>query len=336
MDSITHIAVGALIGEAFAGKELGKRAMFYGALAQSIPDLDVIAIIWSSPAENLLAHRGFMHSILFAVLITVAAAWIAERWHRLQNISRTTWIIFFGVEVFMHLLLDAFNAYGVGWFEPFSHARISFHTLFVADPFFSFVAGIAFIVLLFFRSTSIVRRRWMIAGLSWCALYLAYALFNKTNVNAAVERSINLQKIPHQRYLTSPTPFNNWLWYVVVEDKEGYHIGYRSVFDTKDSINYTWFPRQDSIQQLVEDQESLKLLLRFSQGYYTLEGSGKTIVFNDLRLGQISGWYDPHGPFAFHYYLTDVGQNATVIQRGRLSGWNRDTVIALIDRIKGN
>lgn len=335
MDSITHIAVGALVGEAFAGKSLGKRAMFYGALAQSIPDLDVIAILWSSPAENLLAHRGFMHSILFAVLVTIAGALLAERWHRGRNISRTTWILFFGVEVFMHLLLDAFNAYGVGWFEPFSHVRISFHTLFVADPFFSFVPGIALLVLLFMKSKE-TGRKWMIAAFIWCGIYLGYALVNKMNVNAAVERSLSLQQIPHQRYLTSPAPFNNWLWYVVVEDKDGYHIGYRSVFDGKDWIDYTYFPRLDSIRQQVEDQESLNLLLRFSQGYYTLEGSGKTIVFNDLRLGQISGWYDPHAQFAFHYYLTDVGQNATVVQRGRLSGWNRETVRSLIERIKGN
>ena len=28
--------------------------------------------------------------------------------------------------------IDAFNNYGVGWFEPFSHERISFNAIYVA------------------------------------------------------------------------------------------------------------------------------------------------------------------------------------------------------------
>lgn len=43
MDSITHIAIGACMGEVFAGKQLGKQALLWGVLAQSIPDIDFIA-----------------------------------------------------------------------------------------------------------------------------------------------------------------------------------------------------------------------------------------------------------------------------------------------------
>lgn len=336
MDSITHIAVGALIGEAFAGKKLGKRAIFYGALAQSIPDFDVVAVLWSSTAENLLAHRGFMHSFLFALLVSIAAAFLAERHHRSAGISRTTWMVFFTVELFTHLLLDGFNAYGVGWFEPFSHVRISLHTIFVADPLFSFVAGLALIVLLFLKRDHATRMKWVTAGLVWCGLYLGYAIVNKVSINRAVERTLAQQRIAYHRYFTSPTAFNNWLWYIVVEQDDGYCIGYRSVFDSKNAIDFTYFPQQDFISAQVEDQESLNLLLRFSQGYYTFESVDKSIVFNDLRFGQISGWQDPHATFAFHYYLTDTGDNATVIQRGRLAGWNRNSIAALLKRIKGN
>jgi len=335
MDSITHIAVGALVGEAFAGKKLGKRALFYGALAQSIPDLDVVAVLWLSPAENLLAHRGFMHSIFCGLLITFIAAWLAGRYHRPHNIPRATWLIFFGAEVFIHLLLDAFNAYGVGWFEPFSHERIAFHTIFVADPFFSIVAGVAFLILLFLKPDHATRKRWMIAGLTWCVLYLGYALINKLSVNRAVERSLVQQHIQHERYFTSPTAFNNWLWYVVVEDQSGYHIGYRSVFDHTESIDYTYFPKQDSLRQKVEDQESLDYLLRFSQGFYTFESVHDLVVFNDLRFGQIAGWKDPRAAFAFHYFLSGTEDNSTVIQRGRMAGWDKESLEALVERIRG-
>jgi hypothetical protein len=42
MDSITHIAVGACIGEVFAGKKIGKKAMWLGAAANSLPDIDFL------------------------------------------------------------------------------------------------------------------------------------------------------------------------------------------------------------------------------------------------------------------------------------------------------
>ena len=53
MDSLTHIALGACIGEAFFERGFGKKAMIWGALAQSIPDIDFVASLWLGPAENL-------------------------------------------------------------------------------------------------------------------------------------------------------------------------------------------------------------------------------------------------------------------------------------------
>jgi len=58
------------MGDAFAGKQLGKRALFLGAVAQSVPDIDFIASFWLNTSENPLAYRGFTHSILFVVMIT--------------------------------------------------------------------------------------------------------------------------------------------------------------------------------------------------------------------------------------------------------------------------
>src|SRR5258706_9308702 len=128
MDSLTHIALGAIMGEAYAGKELGKRAMVIGALAQSLPDIDFLMSFWLSPVDNLLAHRGFAHSILFATVVSVLLGIVATRWGR-HSITTKKWIVFFALEISVHLVLDAFNNYGVGWFEPFNHTRISFDVI---------------------------------------------------------------------------------------------------------------------------------------------------------------------------------------------------------------
>ncbi|HTF20807.1 MAG TPA: metal-dependent hydrolase, partial [Chryseolinea sp.] len=137
MDTITHFAAGACMGELIAGRKIGKKAMVVGGLAQLVPDIDFIFGLWMSPAANALAHRGFTHSILFMILATPLLAWAQRRWWGDKAIPFQYWVAFLGVQIMTHLLLDAFNAYGTGWFEPFSHRRFSFNAVFVADPFFS-------------------------------------------------------------------------------------------------------------------------------------------------------------------------------------------------------
>src|SRR3954452_12010501 len=95
MDSLTHIALGACMGEAFAGKTVGRKAMLWGALAQSVPDVDFLASFWMDTTHNLLAHRGFTHSLLFCMGIPPLFGFLAERWHRPHNISLKTWLLFF-------------------------------------------------------------------------------------------------------------------------------------------------------------------------------------------------------------------------------------------------
>ena len=336
MDTLTHIALGAVIGEAYAGKKLGKRAMVIGALAQSLPDIDFVASFWLPAADNLIVHRGITHSILFSLIATVLLALAAYRWHKTPTLSPSHWAVFFGIEIFVHLFLDAFNNYGVGWFEPFSHYRISFNTLFVADPFYSLWIGVAFLVLLLLKSNSKKRKTWTRFGLVMSSLYLVYALFNKVIINTAVEKNLMQQNLVHTRFFTTPTALNNWLWYIVAEDASGYYIGYRSVFDRKDSIGFRHFKRQEKLLDPIKKQDDLQQLLRFAQGYYTVETWGDTLVFNDLRFGQIMGWNHDQAPFVFHYYLQHPTRNLLVIQRGRFTGWDRKNLKSLVKRIQGN
>ena len=335
MDSLTHIALGAIIGEAYAGKELGKRAMIIGALAQSLPDIDFVLSFWLSPVDDLLAHRGFTHSILFGTVVSILLGIAATRWGRPTSITTKRWTLFFALEISVHLLLDAFNNYGIGWFEPFSHFRISFDVIFVADPFFSIWLGVACIALLILHSAAPARRHWIRLSLILSTFYLAYALYNKSIIEREVRKSLNDQGIRYTRFLTTPTPLNNWLWYVVAEVDSGYYVGYRSVFDNPNRIDLTYFPRRASLLTRMNAREDANELLRFSKGYYTVDTQHDTLVFNDLRFGQITGWSNPQGKFAFHYYLNHPEANAFLVQRGRFANWNKATVCVLIRRMAG-
>jgi len=336
MDSITHLALGACMGEAFAGKTLGKKAMLWGAMAQSIPDIDFVTSFWMNTSSNLLAHRGFTHSFLFCVIITPLLALLAERWHRPHNIRLSKWILFFGGVIFIHIFIDAFNNYGVGWFEPFSHQRISFNAIYVADPFFSLWPGIACVALVYLKKWAPQRKKWWRMGLGLSALYLLYCLVNKVKIDTDAKDILQKQQISYTKYFTTPAPLQNWLWYVVAGTDSGYYTGFRSLFDSRKEIGFQYFPRNDSLLNPVRDHEDLQQLIRFSQQLYTVERWGDTLVFNDLRFGQVIGWQNPRGKFVFHYFLQHPEDNTLVVQRGRFEGWNWQTARSFLNRLKGN
>lgn len=334
MDSFTHIVLGACVGEVVAGKELGWKALVLGALANSLPDIDFVAGLWLNPANDLLAHRGFTHSLLFVVLSAIPLALLSDRYMR-SSMPMRKWIAFYLLQVFLHIFIDAFNAYGVAWFEPFSHTRISFNALFVADPFFSVPMGLAFVFLVFSMKSNPGRRKAAVAALLISGCYLAYGVMNKVAVSRKVSENLALQSIPYTQYFSTPTPLNTWLWYVVVNVQEGSYIGYRSVFDSGDSIGFTYFPRNANLLEPVADHEDLQHLLRFSEGYYTVEHWGDTLVFNDLRFGQMIGWRDRHAHFVFHYFLSHPNDNNLLVQRGRFAGWDGEATRSFIERIRG-
>jgi inner membrane protein len=87
MDSVTQIVLGAACGEAVAGKKIGNRAMLWGAIGGTIPDLDVLARLFTDEITATSFHRGFMHSMLFAALAPWGLAWLVRLFYS-SNIHR--------------------------------------------------------------------------------------------------------------------------------------------------------------------------------------------------------------------------------------------------------
>jgi inner membrane protein len=324
------------MGEALAGERIGKKAMIVGLVAHSIPDIDFVAALWLSTADNLHAHRGFTHSILFVLLISLLMAAAAKIIFKRKLFSYSRWFAIVFLIAGLHIFLDAFNNYGVGWFEPFSNQRISFNAIYVADPFFSIVPGIAAVMLLLLKNYSAYTKFWWRLGLGWCVLYIGYCLVNKITIDRKVKQSIASQTIPAKRFMTTPAPLQNWLWFVAAETDSGFYTGYVSVFDRKENTIFSFSPKNKNLLNQVVNREEADKLIQFSQGYYTIEKHADTILLNDLRFGQITGWYNPAERFAFYYYLQPEMDNTLVVQRGRFANWNRTTFQSFLKRIKGN
>ena len=333
MDSLTHIVLGACIGEAIAGRYMDKRAMFYGALAQSIPDVDFVFGFFLHGADNVVAHRGLTHSVLFGAAATLFLTGLVNNVIHKTPLPHRSVFWLFSVNIFIHLLIDTFNAYGVMLLYPFSTSRFTFNVLYVADPLFSLAPAISFLFLLFLHKSHKRRLLWIRTGIGVAAFYLCVAIANKTIVNTAVTKNLAAQNKPVD-FFSTPSPFNSLLWFVVAKEKDGYYTGYRSVFD-KGRMGFSFFPKNEGLGDSVVNGKDVQSLEKFAQGYYAYERWHDTTVINVLRFGQVVGWYKPKGHFAFHYYLNLPKENDLVVQRGRFEQWTKESTTAFFRRMFG-
>lgn len=336
MDSLTHIAVGACIGEAMAGKVLGRKALLWGMLLHSLPDIDFLAGLWLSETNNLLAHRGITHSLLFLIVVTPIIAAFASWLHAAHTLGFKRWLAFFYIAVGAHIFIDTFNNYGVGLLEPFSNLRFSFNTMYVADPFFTIGPLVAMFALILLRKRNPSRRKWWAWGIGLAMVYTVYAVAHKLQINRDVKKSLAEQHIPYNDYFSTPAPFQSWLWFVVVKEDTTFKVGYRSVFDKQKLLSWRTLSRNDALLDSFPDQDAVQQLKSFSQGYYSGELYGDTVVLNDFRFGQEIGWQDSLGKIAFHYYLNYPDQNSLVVQRGRFARWDKEVFRQYLRRIAGN
>lgn len=111
MDSLTQIVLGAAVGEAVLGKKIGNRAMVWGAIGGTIPDLDVLANLFMGELDALSAHRGITHSIFFSILAPFAFAWLVSFIYRSGAYRSSGYKIFVATLNILILLLIVLGVY---------------------------------------------------------------------------------------------------------------------------------------------------------------------------------------------------------------------------------
>jgi len=82
LDSLTQIILGAACGEAVLGKKIGNKALIWGAVGGTIPDLDVLSNFFLGELDALAFHRGPMHSLLFATIAPFPLAWLVMQFYK--------------------------------------------------------------------------------------------------------------------------------------------------------------------------------------------------------------------------------------------------------------
>ena len=289
MDSLTQIILGAACGEAVLGKKIGNKALLFGAIGGTIPDLDVFVgnLVYGNKIDAMLFHRGFMHSIVFTVLAAFIFGWLVHKLYnsgkRLYSTTQKDWINLFFWSLFTHPILDCFTPYGTQLFAPFSSYRVALNNIAVADPAYTLPFLICMIVLMFFRRTSSQRRLWLKMGIGISSIYMIFTLGNKLYIDSVFRKSLKHSEISVMRFSTQPAIFNNILWYGIAETEASYFVSDYSLLDSKSRfLNFTEVPKRRDLKP--SEYKDIQGLAWFSNQYYSVHKLNENeFQYNDLR-----------------------------------------------------
>ncbi len=303
VDWITQAALGAATGELMLGKRLGKRALAWGALCGLLPGLELLLFPFLDRARELAVSHGLGHSLILMPLLSWwIARGLAQLWKR-EKITRAEAWRFLLVVWSIHLLADCLGPRGaaLGW--PFSSHRVAFGVLPPVDLLFS---GPLVVVLLWIaflpdaktkksRSKKPVplpkRTKVLRWGLAASGCYLALAVGMKEIASAGFEADLARRGTRFTRRIQSPTPFNTLLWRSVVDQGDQLSVGYRSVFDPRDSpVRWTLYPKTPQALEKVADERETKTLVAVTDGWWIARTNVKGAWLGDMRFCETRVW----------------------------------------------
>ncbi|MEX0966314.1 MAG: metal-dependent hydrolase [Bacteroidia bacterium] len=335
MDSITQIALGAAVGEAALGRKVGNKAVLWGAVAGTIPDLDVIPGQFLSTLQELEFHRGASHSIVFSVIMAPILGYLVYRLHKNSGASWRGWTLLFFLSLITHPVLDCLTTWGTQFFWPLDY-RVDLKSISVIDPLYTLPLLITTIWLMFKSRSGRGRRVLNVIGISLSSFYLIFTLGNKAMIHQIFEEELERQNISYNRFDTRPTLFNNILWTSNVEADSGYYLGYYSFLDPDESIHFRYIHKNEELLGEVENEPKVKRLLKITQDWYTLEKEGELLLVNDLRFGQTMIWPDENERFVFTYTIEKDNGEVIIGQRENDFSQGTELLSQLWHRLKGH
>lgn len=122
-----HAILGIGLAKAVSGNTTYKIPAL-AVICTIIPDADVVGFFAGIPYDHALGHRGFSHSILFALLFSLFIKQVFVKEINLgSRKGLLLWALFFLCTI-SHSLLDSLTSggLGVGYFVPFHNERYFF------------------------------------------------------------------------------------------------------------------------------------------------------------------------------------------------------------------
>jgi len=284
MDSLTQLTFGAACGEAVLGKKIGRKALVWGAVLGTLPDLDVF-IPLGGPVNDFVYHRGFSHSIILLAILSPMIAWLIVKLHPDTKRYYGRWVLLSFLVLEASVLLDLLTIYGTQIFWPFNTTPMAVPILFIIDPLFTLPVLIGVLSALMFKDRRGFGHRLNMIGLVLSLAYLIWAFSAAEIVERRVTEKLARQQVSYSQFISSPAPFNTLLWRVVGIDNGRYFETYYSLFDRNEPLLIDFYPRKLALMAGIEEHPPVVKLKWFTRGYYAFSTVGEYIAMTDLRMG---------------------------------------------------
>jgi inner membrane protein len=304
MDSVTQFVLGAAVGEAALGKHLGRKAMLWGGLLGTVPDLDVFIPMGSAVAD-FTYHRSFSHSLFVLAALTPFFAWLGVRWHDNPALSWQRWAMAVYAIFATHVLLDSFTAYGTQIFWPFFTTPMTWSTLFIIDPLYTVPIIGGLMCLLLSRQPDWFGHKANWIGLVLSTVYLSFSVGAKLQAEQRFSTALAEQGIEVRGMFTTPAPFNTLLWRAVVMVDGGYYEGFYALLDGAVPLQFDFHASETQWLTQLEGESAVERLQWFSKGFYAVNQREDTVVISDLRMGALER-------YVFRFEVADLVDNAVV------------------------
>lgn len=293
MDSITQIVLGASVAEAVGGKKLGNKAALWGAIAGTIPDLDVFIRAYNDPIHGALMHRGFSHSIVFAFLAGPILGYLIYRIYKRKH-ELKTWIWVAFMAIITHPMLDIFTSYGTQFFWPFEW-RVTFNSVFVIDPLYTLPFGLLLLTTLFIKRNIRLRRRLNNTGLIYSCIYLIWCVIVKLVILNNTPVYFKNYNIDQSKTVVNAMPFTSFYWMIITESDTSNFIGYKSIFYPFDQREVdTLTKNHHHLEYLAKQNKEWVNTLRFmTKDCYSVIRKEDSLEVYDLKFGLASQFTFP-------------------------------------------
>jgi inner membrane protein len=299
MDSLTQLALGAAVGEATAGRQVGRRALLWGAFCGTLPDLDVFVPLGDA-VRDFTYHRSASHSLFVLAALTPLVVWLILKIHPETTEHRQRWFALVYLAFATHVLLDSFTVYGTQIFWPFVSTPMTWSTIFIIDPLYTVPLLIGVIAALIAARRGSWGHTVNTVGLVLSTGYLMWTLGAKLHVEHVARSSLTNQDMDTTRVLTTPTPFNSLLWRILVVDDTHYYEGFYSVFDGASPVSYEPWPRKLELLEPLRDGWPVQRLQWFTKDFYAAESMDNDVIMTDLRMG-----FEPE--YVFRFKVGEMG-----------------------------
>ncbi len=288
MDSITQAALGAVVACAVVPQR-GRFPLLAGAVAGTLPDLDVVTRLFVSELHAFVGHRSATHSFVVMPVVAALAAHALRGW----RLSRREWFWLLFWVFTTHIMLDLCTTFGTQIFWPLSRYPHALSIVFIADPIYTLPLLATAIWLWRQRGGGRPRRRVISAALAATTAYLALGGAFKLWAQQSLLAALPDAGTAPSRVLTINAPFTILQWHAIARTEEGDWLGWFSTLHPQRPPEWRFMPAEPGaavVDAALAQQPEYIALKRFGKGFHRLMREGQHWHAVDMRFSGSFGF----------------------------------------------